>query len=214
MQNATQRPPGRARGGDFMKILVTILVILGLVLVPLFLWGKGTYNGLVTLDEGVNQGWSEVQNHYQRRMDLVPNLVETVKGVAEFERETFTAVAEARSRAGQVTLSPELLKDPAAFQRFEQAQGELSSALSRLLVAVEKYPDLKASQNFLDLQTQLEGTENRIAVARQRFNEAVQSFNTRVRRFPANLLAGIFGFAARPYFQAAPGSDQAPKVQF
>lgn len=200
-----------------MSGLMKLLVVLALILVPLALvvmWGVGVNNRLVGLDEGINGTWGEVQNSYQRRMDLIPNLVETVKGAANFEQETYTAVAEARSRAGQITLTPEALKDPQAFARFEQAQGELGSALSRLLVAVEKYPELKANQNFLDLQTQLEGTENRIAVARNRFNEAVQGYNTQVRRFPASLVAGFRGFAARPYFQARAGADTPPAVKF
>ncbi len=177
-------------------------------------WTAMAYNRLVTLDEQVAGAWSEVENHYQRRMDLVPNLVETVKGVAGFEKETYTAVAEARAQAGKITLSPELLRDPQAFAAFEQAQGKLSSALSRLLVTVEKYPDLKASAQFQDLMTQLEGTENRIAVARKRFNDAVRAFNTQVRRFPGNLVARMLGFEPKPYFRAKEGAAEAPKVKF
>jgi LemA protein len=178
----------------------------------------GAYNSLVTLDQAVRAQWGQVENVYQRRADLVPNLVETVKGAAAFEKETFTAVTEARAKVGQV--SSEALKnvtdDPAAFQRFEQAQGQLSSALSRLLVVAEKYPDLKATQNFRDLQAQLEGTENRIAVERMRFNERAQEFNARRNRFPTVLVAGFFGdrFKEKPYFTAQPGSSVAPKVQF
>jgi LemA protein len=147
-------------------------------------------------------------------MDLIPNLVETVKGVANFERETYTAVAEARAQAGQVKLGPELLENPQAFQQFEQSQSALSSALSRLLVTVERYPELKANQNFSELQVQLEGTENRIAVERRRFNETAQTYNTAIRRFPARFVAAFAGFDKRPYFEAAAGAEQAPKVQF
>mgnify|MGYP000946541614 CR=1 FL=1 len=171
-------------------------------------------NSVPTAEEQAKAKWADVQNNYQRRSDLIPNLVETVKGAANFEQGTFTAVTEARAKAGQVTLTPESLKDPQAFARFEQAQGELGSALSRLLVTVENYPDLKASQNFRDLQAQLEGTENRITVARQRFNQAVQSYNSSVRVFPASVIASFRNFAARPYFQAKEGADQAPAVKF
>jgi LemA protein len=196
-----------------MRVVIA-LVVLGLVLAGLVMWGIGVNNRLVGLDEQVNGSWSEVENNYQRRMDLIPNLVETVKGAANFEQSTYTAVAEARAKAGQITLTPESLKDPEAFARFEQAQGELGSALSRLLVAVENYPDLKANANFRDLQAQLEGTENRISVARGRFNETVQQYNTQVRRFPASIVASFRSFAVRPYFKGREGSDQAPAVQF
>ncbi len=196
-----------------MKVLVVLLVLAALVLGLVF-WGVGVNNNLTRMDESINGAWSEVQNNYQRRSDLIPNLVETVKGAANFEQGTFTAVTEARAKAGQVTLTPESLKDPQAFARFEQAQGELGSALSRLLVTVENYPDLKASQNFRDLQAQLEGTENRITVARQRFNQTVQSYNSSVRVFPASVIASFRNFAARPYFQAKEGADQAPAVKF
>jgi LemA protein len=147
-------------------------------------------------------------------MDLIPNLVETVKGVADFEKETFTQVAEARASAGQIRLSPELLNDAQAFQQFEQTQGALSSALSRLLVTVERYPELRAQSNFADLQQQLEGTENRIAVERRKFNEVAQEYNTRIRRFPTNVVASLTGFSARPYFAAREGADLPPKVEF
>lgn len=194
--------------------LIVIVIVAGLVLLIGGMWVIKARNHLVTLDEGVNQAWSQVQNQYQRRMDLIPNLVNTVKGVANFEKETYTAVAEARSKAGQVTLSPQLLNDPQAFAAFEKTQGELSSALSRLLVTVERYPELKANQNFTQLMDELAGTENRIAVERKRFNEVVQSFNTTVRRFPMSLVAAWFHFQAKPYFQAAAGAAEAPKVQF
>jgi LemA protein len=185
--------------------LVVVLVIVAMAV-------AGSYNRLVKLEEGVKSAWGQVENVYQRRADLVPNLVETVKGAAAFERDTFTAVTEARARVGQVSIG----KVPSGeeLQRFQSAQDGLSSALSRLLVVVEKYPDLKATANFQELQAQLEGTENRIAVERRRFNEAAQAFNTARRTFPTVLVAGILGFAEKPYFQAAPGSDQAPKVQF
>jgi len=185
--------------------LVVVLVIVAMAV-------AGSYNRLVKLEEGVKSAWGQVENVYQRRADLVPNLVETVKGAAAFERDTFIAVTEARARVGQVNIG----KVPTGeeLQRFQSAQDGLSSALSRLLVVVEKYPDLKATANFQELQAQLEGTENRIAVERRRFNEAAQAFNTARRSFPTVLVAGILGFAEKPYFQAAPGSDQAPKVQF
>jgi len=185
--------------------LVVVLVIVAMAV-------AGSYNRLVKLEEGVKSAWGQVENVYQRRADLVPNLVETVKGAAAFERDTFTAVTEARARVGQVNIG----KVPTGeeLQRFQSAQDGLSSALSRLLVVVERYPDLKATANFQELQAQLEGTENRIAVERRRFNEAAQAFNTARRTFPTVLVAGILGFSEKPYFQAAPGSDQAPKVQF
>lgn len=187
--------------------LVVLLVILGFL-------AFGQYNGLVTENEKVEEAWSQVENVYQRRMDLIPNLVETVKGVAEFEQETYTAVAEARSQAGKIQLTPELLQNPEAFQQFEQTQGALSSALSRLLVTVERYPELRAQANFSDLQTQLEGTENRIAVERRRFNEVARGYNTKVRRFPAKLVASMMGFEPRAYFQAQEGAETVPTVKF
>lgn len=193
------------------------LIILGVVVlffVILFGWGIGVYNDLVTLEESVTSSWSQVENQYQRRMDLIPNLVNTVKGVAEFEKETFTAVAEARSKAGSITMSPELLNNPQAFQRFQQAQDGLGGALSRLLVTMEKYPELKANENFSNLQIQLEGTENRISVERKKFNDMVQSFNVKVKRFPGTIIASISGFSQKAYFKAAQGAEQAPKVEF
>jgi LemA protein len=193
---------------------VGCLAIVAIVAVVAIAWGVGQYNGLVKSQEGVNAAWSQVENVYQRRMDLIPNLVATVKGVAEFEKETYTAVAEARSRAGQITISEEVLNNPELFRRFEETQAQLSSALSRLLAVAENYPQLKANQNFLELQSQLEGTENRIAVERRRFNEVAQEYNTRIRTFPGSVVAGIFGFNQRPYFQASPGAETAPKVEF
>lgn len=193
------------------------LIILGSVLAVIILfvmWGIGKYNGIVKMDEGVNGAWAQVQNQYQRRMDLIPNLVATVQGVANFEKSTLTAVIEARAKATQVTLSPQLLNDPQAFQKFEQSQGQLGSALSRLLVTVEQYPNLKANENFLQLQSQLEGTENRIAVERKRFNEVVQGYNAHIRTVPTNIIASFGGFQQKAYFQAQAGSETAPKVQF
>ena len=195
------------------KGLIALLVVAG-VIVLFVMWGIGKYNSLVKLDESVNSAWAQVQNQYQRRMDLVPNLVATVQGVANFEKSTLTAVIEARAKATQVTLSPQLLNDPKAFQQFEQSQGQLSSALSRLLVTVEQYPNLKANENFLQLQSQLEGTENRISVERMRFNEVVQGYNSTIRAIPMNIIAGFGGFQQKSYFQAQAGAENAPKVQF
>ena len=188
------------------------VVVLGAVLL-LVLLGVGSYNKLVGLDENVDSAWGQVENVYQRRSDLIPNLVETVKGAAAFERDTFTAVTEARSKAGQVTLdgAPENAEQ---LQRFQEAQDSLSSALSRLMVVVERYPELKATDAFRDLQSQLEGTENRISVERMRFNEVARDYNTARRSFPTIIIAPIMGFDARPYFEAEEGSDQPPPVKF
>jgi LemA protein len=195
-------------------LLVIALLVVGVV----GLWGVGGYNKLVSLDQAVQAQWAQVENVYQRRADLVPNLVETVKGAAAFEKETFTAVTEARSRVGQVSEGAlrGITNDPAAFAKFQQAQDGLSSALSRLMVVMEKYPDLKATQNFSELQAQLEGTENRISVERMRFNEAAQAFNTTRQSFPTVLIAGFFGdrFREKVYFAAEPGAKSAPKVKF
>jgi LemA protein len=195
-------------------IILAVLGVLLLIVFSLFGWVRGTYNGLVQKDEGVNQGWAQVQNQYQRRTDLIPNLVETVKGYATHESKVFTDVAEARASVGRLTVTPEVLNNPQAFQKFQEAQGALSSALSRLLAVAENYPQLKANENFLQLQSQLEGTENRIAVERQKFNQLVQEFNVGVRTFPASILAGMFGFGQKQYFQAEPGADKAPRVKF
>lgn len=186
-----------------------------LMLLALMLSGCG-YNQLQTTDEAVTAAWAEVLNQYQRRADLVPNLVNVVKGYAAHEREVLTEVTEARARVGSVQASPELLEDPQAFQRFSQAQGEMSSALSRLLVVAENYPQLKADQNFRDLQAQLEGTENRIAVARNRYIDAVRQYNTTVRSFPSNLTAMLFGFEVKPNFTVANEAEisTAPRVDF
>lgn len=198
------------RGGILLGCLGLLLVAVVLFL----LFGVGVYNRLVGLEENVTSQWAQVENVYQRRADLIPNLVRTVEGAAGFERTTLREVIEARSRVGQMQLTPEMLENPQAFAQFEQAQGALSSALSRLMVVVERYPELKANQNFLELQSQLEGTENRIAVERMRYNQVAQAFNTAVRRFPASLIAGMMGFERKAYFQSQPGADQAPNVQF
>ena len=166
------------------------------------------------MNEGVNQAWSQVENVYQRRADLVPNLVATVKGVANFEKETYTAVTEARAKVGQIKLSADQLSDPQAIQQFQQAQDGLSSALSRLLVVSENYPQLKANENFVQLQAQLEGTENRITVERQKFTQVVQEYNTAIKRFPGAIVANFSGFKEKQYFKAQAGSEVAPKVQF
>ena len=176
----------------------------------IFVWSS--YNGLVGLDEGVKAAWGDVETQYQRRLDLIPNLVSTVKGAANFEQETLQAVVEARSKVGQTNISG--APNGAQLREFQANQDALSGALSRLLVVVEQYPDLKATAAFRDLQVQLEGTENRIAVARKRFNDAAQAFNTKRRGFPTVLFASAFGFEEKPYFEAAAGADQAPKVQF
>ena len=193
------------------KILAIVLVI---VLVFVVITGVSGYNRVVKLDQGVSQSWSQVENQYQRRADLIPNLVETVKGAANFEQETLTRVIEARAKATQVQITAEQLEDPEALRRFEQAQGELSSALSRLLVTVEQYPELKANANYLALQDELAGTENRIGNERRRFTETVQTYNTAVRSFPMNMLAGMFGFHPKAYFEAREGAEEAPKVNF
>jgi LemA protein len=189
------------------KILIAVLVVLAI--------GGYYYNKFVTLEEGVNQKWAQVENVYQRRADLIPNLVEVVKGYAAHERETLEAVTEARSKVGgQINIGPEVLNNPEAFAQFQQAQGSLTSALQRLMAVVEAYPNLKADQRFADLQSQLEGTENRIAVERGRFNETVQQYNITVRRFPASLFGGLFGFNQKQYFQAEAGSEKVPQVKF
>jgi LemA protein len=196
-----------------MKLLGVGLVIL-LVLVGAGMWYAGVYNELVGLEQTVNERWAQVQNVYQRRADLIPNLVETVKGAAAQERTVLEEVTRARAAASSIQLTPEALRDPKAMERFEAAQSQLSGALSRLLVTVERYPEIKSNQNFLALQTQLEGTENRIVVERRRFNEAVREYTTRLRRFPGNLVASLAGFQPRAFFEAAPEAATAPKVKF
>ena len=187
--------------------------IVGLFFIILLWSGCGSYNGMVTKEEGVSAQWSNVENVYQRRLDLIPNLVNTVKGYAKHESSTLTAVIEARSKATAVNINPGKLDD-ASLQKFEQAQSGLSSALSKLMVVVEKYPDLKANQNFLELQSQLEGTENRIAVERRKFNEMAQDYNTYIRKFPKNIIASLAGFEKKSYFKSQAGAESAPKVEF
>ncbi len=189
-----------------------ILAVLALVL----FWGVGSYNGLVGSRESVESQWAQVESAYQRRADLIPNLVATVKGSAQFEQDTLTQIVQARSRVGQVSAQAgsDILNSPERFAEFQEAQDQLSSALSRLLVVVERYPDLKSTQAFQDLMVQLEGTENRINVERNRFNEIARDYNTRIQRFPGALIANTFGFQARPYFRSQPGAETAPKVDF
>ncbi|MDR2541479.1 MAG: LemA family protein [Candidatus Peribacteria bacterium] len=187
-------------------------VILGLVAI-LVLWGIGSYNGLVNGQEAVETQWGQVENVYQRRADLIPNLVATVKGYATHEQGALTAVVEARAKATAITIDPSNVT-PEQLKAFSNAQGELSQALGRLLAVKEAYPDLKANQGFLDLQTQLEGTENRISTERHRFNEVARGYNTSVRNFPGNIIANLFGFEKKPYFEAEEGANKAPKVEF
>lgn len=190
----------------------TWIIVIAIVLLAI-LWGVRRYNGFIALEEGVTGQWANVENVYQRRGDLIPNLVNTVKGYADFEQETLTQVIEARAKATSVTIDPTNLT-PQSLAAFQQAQDGLSSALSRLLVTIERYPDLKANQNFLELQAQLEGTENRIAVERRKFNEITRGFNTSIRKFPASMIAGMTGFDKKGYFEAVEGSETAPVVEF
>ena len=183
------------------------------VVAVLFFWMQGVYNNMVTRGEEVSAAWSQVENQYQRRMDLIPNLVNTVKGYASHERETLEGVVQARAEATQTRIDPSNLTAE-SLQAFQSAQGELSSALSRLMVVLERYPDLKANQNFQELQAQLEGTENRIATERKRFNEVARSYNVYIRKFPNNILSGVFGFEAKAYFAAEAGAEKAPTVEF
>jgi len=191
---------------------LTLLIILGLVLI-LGVWGCTGYNSLVKQDENVKKSWNNVQAEYQKRYDLVDNLVNTVKGVAKFEQETLTKVIEARSKASSIQLNTDQLT-PENIQKFDKAQSELSGSLSRLLVSVERYPELKATQNFLQLQNQLEGIEGDVKNSRRLFNESVNTYNTKVRSFPTNIFSGMFGFKAREGFKADQGAEKAPKVQF
>lgn len=194
------------KGWIALIVIVVLLLIMGSCV-------RGKYNNMVGLEEGVEAQWAQVENVYQRRADLIPNLVNTVKGYADFEKETLTQVIEARSKATSVNLNTDNLS-PENIRRFQEAQGELSSALSRLMVVVERYPDLKANQNFLALQSQLEGSENRIAVERNKFNETARQYNTSIKQFPNVIFAGMFGFDARGYFQADQGAENAPTVEF
>ena len=191
------------------KSTIIIIAVIGVAVV----WAIMGYNGMVKADEAVSTAWSNVENQYQRRADLIPNLVNTVKGYAAHEKETLDAVVSARTRATQVTVNADDLT-PEKLQEYQKAQGEVGAALGRLLAITESYPDLKANQNFLELQAQLEGTENRISVERRNFNEVAKSYNTSIRTFPKNILAGMFGFEKRPYFEAQEGADKAPEVQF
>jgi LemA protein len=195
--------------------LISLIVVgfFALVLLSVFLWGRKAYNGMVTMQEQVSSQWGNVQTAYQRRADLIPNFVNTVKGAANFEQSTLTQVIEARAKATSVTIDPTKMTAQ-NMQQFQEAQGQLSSALSRLMVVVEQYPELKATQNFRDLQVELEGTENRISVERKKFNDVALVYNTNIRQFPQNILAGMFGFQAKPYFEADKGAEKAPQVQF
>ena len=196
-----------------MKKSWIILAVVAVLIILLYVSVKNTYNRMVQKGEVVTEQWSNVENVYQRRSDLIPNLVNTVKGYADFEKETLTQVIEARSRATSVTVDANNL-NPAMINQFQEAQAGLSSALSRLLVVIERYPDLKANQNFLELQAQLEGTENRIAVERRKFNEVARDYNTFIKQFPRNIYASIFNFESNAYFEAEEGASEAPEVQF
>ncbi len=195
--------------------LISIIVVgfLALIVLGFILWGTKVYNGMVTMREAVTNQWSNVETQYQRRNDLIPNFVNTVKGAANFEQSTLTQVIEARAKATSITIDPNKMTAE-NLQQFQQAQGQVSSALGRLMVVMEQYPQLKATQNFRDLQIELEGTENRINVARRNFNDAALAYNTYIKRFPQNLLSGMFGFQMRPYFEAEKGAEKAPEVKF
>ena len=194
------------------KNTIILVSVIGLIVI-LFLWGMSGYNGLVTQGETVNSQWANVESQYQRRADLIPNLVATVKGYATHESSTLEGVVAARAKATQVTIDPEKLT-PEKLQEFQAAQGQVSSALGKLLMITENYPDLKANQNFLELQAQLEGTENRISVERGRFNDLAKEFNAAIRRFPRSIIASIGGFKKKPYFESEQGSEKAPAVKF
>ena len=196
-----------------MNKKVIVLIAVAVVLLGGFVWVKNAYNNLVTSDENVQSAWSQVENVYQRRADLIPNLVATVKGYAAHESETLESVVAARAKATQVTIDPASLSSE-DIARYNEAQGELGNALGRLLLIQENYPDLKANQNFRDLQAQLEGTENRIATERMKFNETAKAYNTLIRKFPDNILASVFGFEKKAYFEAQAGAETAPKVEF
>ena len=195
--------------------LISIIIgaAIALLILIVVMWGTKIYNGMVTMNEQVTSQWGNVETQYQRRSDLIPNFVNTVKGAATFEQETLTQVIEARAKATQVTIDPANMT-PENMQQFQEAQGQVSSALSRLMVVVEKYPELRATQNFRDLQVELEGTENRISVERRKFNEVARSYNTYIRTFPQNFLAGMFGFQPKPYFESTEGAEKAPEVTF
>lgn len=194
------------------KGLITLLAV-GAIVLGLFFWFQGNYNNMVKLDEGVQAAWSQVENVYQRRADLIPNLVATVKGYAQHEQQTLEGVISARSKATQITVDPENLTSE-ELAKYQKAQGELGAALGKLLAITENYPDLKANENFLSLQSQLEGTENRITVERNKYNQMAREYNTTIRQFPKNIVAGMFGFEKKPYFEAQEGAETAPKVEF
>lgn len=194
------------------KKTISLITIIGIIVISI-IWMISKYNGLVKKDEACTQQWSKVESQYQRRLDLIPNLVNTVKGYAEHEQETFTQVIEARNQASQIKINPNNMSQE-AMDKFQQSQQTLKSSLDRLMVVVERYPDLKANQNFLELQSQLEGTENRIAVERQRFADVVNAYNSTIRRFPTNLIAGMFSFERKAYFESEAGAENAPKVEF
>ena len=196
-----------------MKKSYIVIGIIVIILIGIFTWFKGSYNQMVSRSEGVSSQWSNVENQYQRRLDLIPNLVNTVKGYAEHEQNTLTQVVEARAKATQMRINFDQL-DEKTIQQFNSMQGELSSALARLMAISEQYPNLKANENFRDLQAQLEGTENRIAVERRKFNEDVKTYNAYIRSFPKNIIANMFGFTVKPYFEAAAGAEKAPEVKF
>ena len=196
-----------------MKKGLVALLVVGAVAVGLFFWFQGNYNNMVKMDEGVQAAWSQVENVYQRRADLIPNLVATVKGYASHEQQTLEGVISARSKATQITVDAENMTAE-KLAEYQKAQGELGAALGKLLAITENYPELKANENFLSLQSQLEGTENRIAVERKKFNETARAYNTMIRQFPKNIVANLFGFEKKPYFEAAEGAHQAPVVEF
>lgn len=196
-----------------MKKSYIILIVIAVIILSIFFWFKNTYNGMVTMQENVSAQWSNVENQYQRRLDLIPNLVNTVKGYAEHEQNTLNRVVEARAKATQMQINLDNL-DKATMKKLNAVQGELSTALSRLMAISENYPDLKANENFRDLQAQIEGTENRIAVERRKFNNTARAYNTSIRQFPQNMLAGMFGFTPKPYFEANAEAENAPKVEF
>jgi LemA protein len=194
-------------------ILIIVIAAIAFFVISIVVWGTRTYNNMVTMQESVTSTWGNVETQYQRRSDLIPNFVNTVKGAANFEQTTLTQVIEARAKATSVTIDPAKMTAE-NLQQFQQAQGQVSSALGRLMVVMEQYPELKATQNFRDLQVELEGTENRISIARKNFNDVAKVYNTYIRRFPSKIIAGMYDFEAKPYFEAAEGSEKAPVVTF
>lgn len=201
----------KSRGCMIAAVIAGAIVV---VVIGLFLWGMGVYNSLVSMDEGVRSSWAQVESQYQRRADLIPNLVETVKGFASQEKSVLLGVTEARAKVSQITVTKEVLEDPELFSKFQAAQDQFSSAISRLLAVAENYPTLKSNENFLALQTQLEGTENRITVERGRYNQTVQTYNTTLRRFPGSIVAAFTGFREKQYFKAKEGAENVPQVKF